>query len=419
MPETTTKESRPAIILRHRGRSTQIPIYLGKFLRMFLYQNEWKVMPMAAVIAGLVAMVTRNMFFITMEGTLMSAFALTCVGIWNGCFNSIQVICRERDVVKREHRAGMHISSYIIAHQIYQALLCLLQTIITMYICRLVGVQFPEEGLFTRWMIVDLGITLFLVTYASDALALWISSLAHNTTAAMTIMPFILIFQLVFSGAMLSLPAWCSPFSDMTISRYGLTAMASQADYNKRPLVTLWGSVSRLRGTELSVTVTVGQVMDYLADENNPGVKELRETTFSRSYTADDLAGLLENAGMQDRVLARMAAELVFENLGQETADITFTIGEVVDFMLENRELQPERSRQITLSTTVGDVIDYFGEDKVHWQVQQMATEANYDPKYENSWENIASCWGALILMTVVCACLAMITLEFIDKDKR
>ena len=419
MPETKKKESRLSIILRHRGRSTQIPIYLWKFLRMFLYQNDWKVMPMAAVIAGLVAMVTRNMFFITMEGTLMSAFALTCVGIWNGCFNSIQVICRERDVVKREHRSGMHVSSYIIAHLIYQALLCLLQTIITMYILRLVGVKIPSEGLFTRWMIVDLGITLFLVTYAADALALWVSSLSHNTTAAMTIMPFILIFQLVFSGAMLTLPAWSRPFSNLTIAKYGMTAMASQADYNKRPLVTLWGSVSKLKGTELTVTVTAGQVMDYLADENNPGVKDLRDMTFTRSYTADDLAALLEKAGMQDRVLARMAAELFFESLGTDTADVTFTIGDVVDFMLENRELQPERSRQFTLSTTLGDMINYYGEDKVHWKVQQMATDANYNPTYENSWENIASCWGVLILMTFVCACLATITLEFIDKDKR
>ena len=135
MPEATIlQEEQRRKLIRHRGRRSQILIYLGKFLRMFVYQNDWKVLPMAAVIAGLVAMVVKNMFFISMEGTLMSAFALTCVGIWNGCFNSIQVICRERDVIKREHRAGMHISSYVIAHLIYQGMLCLLQTAITLYV---------------------------------------------------------------------------------------------------------------------------------------------------------------------------------------------------------------------------------------------------------------------------------------------
>lgn len=93
--------------IRHRSREAQVPIYLGKFFRMFIYQNDWKVLPMAAVIAGLVSYVVRKDFFLTMEGTLKGAFALTCIAIWNGCFNSIQVICRERNIVKREHRSGM------------------------------------------------------------------------------------------------------------------------------------------------------------------------------------------------------------------------------------------------------------------------------------------------------------------------
>ena len=102
MPETTVDTSVRRWRIRHRGRSSQVGIYLGKFLRMFIYQNEWKVLPMAAVIAGLVAMVIRSMLFLSKEGTMMGTLALVCVAIWNGCFNSIQVICRERDVVKRE-----------------------------------------------------------------------------------------------------------------------------------------------------------------------------------------------------------------------------------------------------------------------------------------------------------------------------
>ena len=97
--------------MRYRGRVSQVPIYLGKLFRMFLYQNDWKVLPMAVLVAGLVGLVIRGRFLSTMEGTLMSALAIACACIWNGCFNSIQVICRERDVIKREHRSGMHISS--------------------------------------------------------------------------------------------------------------------------------------------------------------------------------------------------------------------------------------------------------------------------------------------------------------------
>ena len=38
--------------LRHRGRMSQIPIYLGKQFRFFINQSDWKVLPMAAIIAA-------------------------------------------------------------------------------------------------------------------------------------------------------------------------------------------------------------------------------------------------------------------------------------------------------------------------------------------------------------------------------
>ena len=137
---TTKREHK----LHYRGRGGQVFIYLGKLLRGFIYQNDWKVLPMTALIAGLVSMVVRRDYFLTMEGTLKGAFALTCVAIWNGCFNSIQVVCREREIIKREHRSGLHISAYIFSHMVYQAMLCLLQSGLTLFVCVNTGVKFPQ-----------------------------------------------------------------------------------------------------------------------------------------------------------------------------------------------------------------------------------------------------------------------------------
>ena len=107
------------IRIEHRGRVAQTFIYLGKLLRMFLYQSDWKVLPVSAVIAGVVTFVVGANLFVTQEGTLMGTFALACVCIWNGSFNSVQAVCRERSIVKREHRAGLHMSSYVAAHMIH------------------------------------------------------------------------------------------------------------------------------------------------------------------------------------------------------------------------------------------------------------------------------------------------------------
>ena len=126
--------------LRYSGRIAQIGIYFRKYLRMFVYQSDWKVLPISAIITALITLVVGHNMFVTMEGTNYGAFALSCACIWNGVFNSIQVVCRERNIVKKEHRSGLHISSYVIAHMLYQLLLCFLQTLVTLLICRIVGV---------------------------------------------------------------------------------------------------------------------------------------------------------------------------------------------------------------------------------------------------------------------------------------
>ena len=413
MTETTMNGAgRKQRHFRHHSRGSQVSIFLGKFFRMFLYQNEWKVLPMAAVIAGLVAMVVQPMLFQSMEGTLMGTLALVCVGIWNGCFNSIQAICRERDVVKREHRSGMHISSYVMAHLIYQAILCLLQTVLTMYICRLVGVEFPKQGLFTPWMIMDIGITMFLVSFASDILALWVSSLAHSTTAAMTVMPFLLIFQLVFSGGMLTLPEWSEPLSSLTVSRYGIMALSAQADYNNQPLVSVWNAVVGMRDRKVSGTFTIGQAVDLLQNKDNPTIRELRKLEIVKGLTANDLAELAESEGVQ-------GAGPLLAPIGEQELTVSVSLGEAADYLASNPDSQELCEKPIPYSTTVGQIIDLVGWEKTRAVLQDTMGENSFVQEYVQSRTNIASCWVTLLFYTLIYAALTTITLEFIDKDKR
>ena len=354
----------------YRGRLEQIPIYFGKFLRGFVYLNDWKVLPMAAFIAGLVAMVIRNNCFQTMEGTFSGAVALCCIAIWNGCFNSIQVVCRERQIIKREHRSGMHISSYVVAHMLYQALLCLAQTVVTMYVCRTAGVRFPEPGFMTKYMIVDMGITMFLISYAADMLSLLVSSIARTTTAAMTVMPFLLIFQLVFSGGMFSLPGWADEVSNLSISKYGIIGIASQADYNTLPSVTAWNTVNRLKNTRIEGDVTGGQLMDFLRDN----------------------------------------------------ASIPAVSGESRDLfvgILESEALEPLRDKTYHYSVSVKQLIDSVGEQKLRERIGEMSTTAGRYSPYDRSEENILKSWTTLIAFALLYALLSVLVLERIDKDKR
>ena len=439
MAETRTEGIRRRFKIRHRGRGAQVFIYLGKLLRMFVYQNDWKVLPMAALIAGLVGMVVRRKFFINMEGTVMGAFAMVCVCIWNGCFNSIQVICRERDVIKREHRSGMHISSYVISHMLYQLLICLLQTIVTLYVTKAVGVKYPEEGLFTRWMLLDFGISIFLITYASDMMSLWISALCRNTTTAMTIMPFVLIFQLVFSGGMMALPAWTDAITPYTISNPALKVLAAQGDYNNRPVMTIWNQVQKMKDSKVSATITLGQALDLLGKKDDPTIAKVRQTQISRVFTLGELREMLDIPGLDASIEQNADAPVsdgitlgdLADKLGMTGIDMLIaqnadkqlgrdiTLGELVDRLANDPSIQAHLGDSYTFENTVGGLIDLAGEDKVADVLQNKVAEASQNPAYDNVAENIVVYWLKLLLFVFAFAALSTITLEFIDKDKR
>jgi len=360
----------------HRGRVLQMPVYLGKQLRGFIYQNDWKVLPMAAVIAALVSMVVRGSFFVSMEGTLKGAFALTFVAIWNGCFNSIQVICRERGILKREHRSGLHISAYVLSHMVYQALLCLAQTVLTLYVSRLCGVRFDlGRPLFTSWTIVDIGITVFLITYASDMMSLFISSMVHTTTAAMTVMPFILIFQLVFAGGFFALPGWASNISKLTVSSYGLKCISAQADYNSLPSTVGWTSVEKMENERITFSVTVGDAVGMLTDESNPVGKTLGGIEIAGGITISDAAQMSIVTGLVD----------------------------------------PDKT--VEAGTSIGEIIDLVGRERVKDLV--MTRTAISNPAYEYSRDNITGCWRSLCIFILLFALLSMISLKRIDRDRR
>ena len=249
--------------LRYKGRVAQTGIYLKKFLRMFIYQSDWKVLPIGAMIAAVVTFVVGENMFVTQEGTDMGTFALVCVCIWNGFFNSIQAVCREREIVKREHRSGLHITSYVAAHMFYQLFLCLLQTVVTLLILGIAGVKIPVPGVVTPWGILDVGITILITTYAADIMALMISCIVKTATTAMTVMPFLLIFQLVFSGGLFQLSGIADKIKYATISHWGMNSLCAIGRFNELPMVTLWNTLVGFKDIELFGHKPLKEILVY------------------------------------------------------------------------------------------------------------------------------------------------------------
>ena len=400
MSETIVKKERT---FRHRDRLSQVPIYLGKQFRFFINESDWKVIPMAAVIAMLVSVVIRNRIFANMEGCVIGSFALTCVALWNGCFNSIQAICRERAIIKREHRSGMHITSYMFSHMVYQFVLCLVQTIVSLYVMHATGVPFPEEGIFLKkMMIVEFGITMLLISYAADMMSLFISSIAHTTTAAMTVMPFVLIFQLVFSGGVIPLPERIQPLSNFTISNYGIKAIASQCGYNELPMAAGWTAVNSMRNSEINEVITVGQVLDIL---NSDALAKHREDVVISPKTEAEMLEIL------DLGITGNAEKMIIKD--------PITFGELLDFANSSELIQKRRDKSFPVDITVGDLMEIFGEDNVKNFLQQRTAEAAQKKQYEKTRVNVLINWFFLCVFILGFALMSTVSLELIDKDKR
>lgn len=216
--------------MNYVSNKEQVLIYLGKFKRNFLNVNGWYAFVSTAIIALVACIVSGERGFLTEETGRITAtsFIIVCSCIWIGMFNSITLICRERDIIKHEYRGGMNLSSYMFAHMLFQGIISLIQTVIFSSILFLFyGSKITE---FTTTFDNDIlrfisyFLTIFLTIYSADALGLFVSSIVKNVEQAMTVMPFVILLQFLFSGN-LPLDGFLRFSSFLTVSRYGFDSL--------------------------------------------------------------------------------------------------------------------------------------------------------------------------------------------------
>lgn len=92
--------------MNYASNKEQILIYLGKFKRNFLNSNGWYSFISTAIIALVTCIVAgENGFSTGLSSEVKStSFIIVCACIWIGVFNSITLICKERDIIKHEYR---------------------------------------------------------------------------------------------------------------------------------------------------------------------------------------------------------------------------------------------------------------------------------------------------------------------------
>lgn len=183
------------------------------------------------IIGLLLGVVAAENIFTVYENTKSILFALVCSGIWLGLFNTIQEVCKERGILKREYMGNLRLGAYLFSKYLVQAIFCLVQAVLLVWIFVMI-VGKPQQGVLIASATLEMMLTLFLTIMSSATLGIAISAIAKNSDRAMAFAPFVLILQLLFSGILFKLEGFSNLISKVTISRWAIEAIGNTADLN-------------------------------------------------------------------------------------------------------------------------------------------------------------------------------------------
>lgn len=237
VPAEPVKEKNEAGTENKKKRTSgfrQMMILMSRYAE--LMKNDMQRMAMLilqpVIIALLLAVVADDQVFEIYESTKSILFALSCAGIWIGLFNSIQEICKERVILKREYMSNLRLWAYTLSKFVVQAVLGIVQAVIITVVFMLT-VGMPDQGILFSKAFFEIFVTLWLTIMASMALGFVISAMMKSGDKAMTCAPFVLIIQLLFSGILFELKGAGAKIAYATISKWSVESLGSSANLNE------------------------------------------------------------------------------------------------------------------------------------------------------------------------------------------
>ena len=166
-------------------------------------------------------------------------FTLSCAAIWIGLFNSIQEICKERNILKREYMANLRLSIYLSSKVAVQVIIGFIQAVILTETFLILVDHFTNDGeasihydeiqtLFDgKGESFEIILTTWITIIASMSLGLIVSSLVKTGDKAMVVAPFLLIVQLLFSGFLFELKGIGESISQITVSKWSVDCLCT------------------------------------------------------------------------------------------------------------------------------------------------------------------------------------------------
>jgi ABC transport system ATP-binding/permease protein len=233
--EAAAEASRPAT---DRSFLRQLGALSGRYLRTFGRDSRT-----LAVLLGQVPVIALLIAALFPSGLLelpdadptkstQFAFLLVTGALWIGLISSCREIVNERSIVLREFAVGSRMSAYITAKTVILFSLAAIQAGILLGLATLLQ---PLHQSPTSYL--GLYAVLLATTWAAMGLGLAVSTLARSVDQATSFVPMLLIPQLLFAGALVTVRAMqpaVRAISDLVIARWSFAGAGNAIEMNQR-----------------------------------------------------------------------------------------------------------------------------------------------------------------------------------------
>ena len=221
---------------QRKARFHQLWVLGARYIRLVLNDRQrlFLLLAQAPLLAALISLVADGKQFEQYEMTKSLLFALSCSAFWIGMLNSIQEICKERTVLKREYMTSLSLSAYVLSKAVVLGILCLVQSVLLVGVFALM-VGLPEEGLLLPPAL-EMFLSVWLTSVSAAGLGLFVSALFNNPDRAMTVAPLMLMPQMLFSGLLFTLSGATEMISLLATCRWSMEGLGTTANLNSLEL---------------------------------------------------------------------------------------------------------------------------------------------------------------------------------------
>ena len=225
-------EDKTKIKKKKKSFFRQLMILISRYIKLITndFQQLFLLIAQAPVVAILLAMVASEDIYSSYDDTKAIMFSIGCASIWLGLLNSVQEICKEKVILQKEHMADLKLSSYLLSKFIVQGIIAFIQaTLLVGIFQKIVGSSEHSILIDGYW---DIQLVSFLSILAAASTGLFISAVVKNSNIAMSVIPLILVPQLLYSGMLFKLDGITDFVSNFVLCRWTVEALGTSVNLN-------------------------------------------------------------------------------------------------------------------------------------------------------------------------------------------